>query len=330
MASNGDVLKTLIIGSGPAGLTAGIYAGRANMKPVILAGSSPGGQLTKTSEVENFPGFGKGVLGPKLMDEMMAQAQHCGAELVWESVVKIEGKAPPYTLTTDGGKVYKTHTVIFATGAAPRFLGVKGELDFQAKQSSDAKVGGGGGVTYCAVCDGAFYRKMPVVVVGGGDSAMEEATYLSKLCSEVTVIHRREGFRASKVMIERAQKTANIKWELNMVVEEILGDPNAKPIPLVTGIRLKSTKDGATKNLNIKGVFVAIGHIPTTKVLQGVVELDEDGYIKVNDKQETSLKGFYAAGDCHDRRYRQAVTAAGMGCKAALEVERYLTHEGIE
>lgn len=324
-----DILKTLIIGSGPAGLTAAIYAGRASLKPIVLAGSSPGGQLTKTSEVENFPGFGKGILGPKLMDEMMTQAQHCGAELVWESVVKIEGKAPPYTLHTDGGKVYRTHTVIFATGAAPRFLGSKGELDYQPKQSSDAKVGGGTGVTYCAVCDGAFYRKMPVAVVGGGDSAMEEATYLAKLCSEVTVIHRREGFRASKVMIERAQKTPNIKWALNYVVDEIVGDPNAKPMPMVTGMRLKHVQDGSTKDLSVKGVFIAIGHIPTTKVLQGVVELDEDGYIKVNEKQETTLKGFYAAGDCHDRRYRQAVTAAGMGCKAALEVERYLTHEGI-
>jgi len=324
-----DILKTLIIGSGPAGLTAAIYAGRASLKPIVLAGSSPGGQLTKTSEVENFPGFGKGILGPKLMDEMMTQAQHCGAELVWESVVKIEGKAPPYTLHTDGGKVYQTHTVIFATGAAPRFLGSKGELDYQPKQSSDAKTGGGAGVTYCAVCDGAFYRKMPVAVVGGGDSAMEEATYLAKLCSEVTVVHRREGFRASKVMIERAQKTPNIKWALNYVVDEIVGDPNAKPVPTVTGMRLKHVQDGSVRELSVKGVFIAIGHIPTTKVLKGVVELDEDGYIKVNEKQETTLKGFYAAGDCHDRRYRQAVTAAGMGCKAALEVERYLTHEGI-
>ena len=323
-----DILKTLIIGSGPAGLTAAIYAGRAALKPVVLAGGSPGGQLTKTSEVENYPGFGKGILGPKLMDEMMAQARHCGAELVWESATKIE-KGAVITVTTDGGIIHKTHTLIFATGAAPRFLGVKGELDYQPKQSSDAKVGGGAGVTYCAVCDGAFYRKLPVAVIGGGDSAMEEATYLSKLCSEVTVIHRRDGLRASKVMIERAQKTPNIKWQLNQVVDAVLGEPNAKPVASVTGLRLKHVQTGDTRELPVKGVFIAIGHIPTTQVLKGVVNLDADGYIMANDKQETSAKGIWAAGDCHDRRYRQAVTAAGMGCKAALEVERYLTHEGL-
>lgn len=324
-----DILKTLIIGSGPAGLTAAIYAGRAALGPIVLAGGSPGGQLTKTSEVENYPGFGKGILGPKLMDEMMAQAKHCGAALIWESAAKIEKAGEVITVVTDGGTTYKTHTLIFATGAAPRFLGVRGELEYQPKQSAEAKVGGGAGVTYCAVCDGAFYRKMPVAVIGGGDSAMEEATYLSKLCSEVTVIHRRDGLRASKVMIERAQKTPNIKWQLGQVVAEVLGDPHAKPLASVTGLRLKHIQTGAQQELSVKGVFIAIGHIPTTQVLKGIVDLDAEGYILANDKQETSVQGIWAAGDCHDRRYRQAITAAGMGCKAALEVERYLTHTGL-
>ena len=313
-----EILKTVIVGSGPAGLTAAIYAARANLKPLLLAGGTPGGQLTKTSEVENYPGFRKGVLGPVLMEDMMEQAKHCGATLVFEAVEAIAAKATPIAITYGGGKCVATHTLIFATGAAPRWLGVPGEEKFAPPHGS--------GVTTCAVCDGSFYRKMPVAVVGGGDSAMEEATYLAKLCTSVTVIHRREGFRASKVMLDRAHANPVIRWELNQVVDEVLGDPKKK---IVTGLRLKSTKDGAAKNLDIAGLFVAIGHIPTTTLLRGQVELDDEGYIKVNDRQETNIQGVYAAGDCHDRRYRQAVTAAGMGCKAALEVERYLTHHGL-
>jgi thioredoxin reductase (NADPH) len=312
------ILKTVIIGSGPAGLTAGIYAGRANLNPVILAGSNPGGQLTKTSEVENYPGFRKGIMGPQLMDDMMEQAKHCGAELLYENAESIDTKSKPVTVTYGGGKVLRTHTLIFATGAAPRWLGLPGETLYSPPKGS--------GVTSCAVCDGSFYKKMHVAVVGGGDSAMEEANYLAKMCSSVTVIHRREAFRASKIMIERARANPVIKWELNQVVDEILGDPKKK---IVTGVRVKSVVDGSTKEIPLAGVFVAIGHIPTTGVLKGQVELDEDGYIKVNECQETSAKGVFAAGDCHDRRYRQAVTAAGMGCKAALEVERYLTHHGL-
>lgn len=313
-----DILKTLIIGSGPAGLTAAIYAARANLKPVLLAGATPGGQLTKTSEVENYPGFRKGIMGPQLMDDMIEQARHAGAEMVYENAESIDAKSKPITVTYGGGKTYRTHTLIFATGAAPRFLGVEGEMKYQ--------VPNGSGVTYCAVCDGNFYRKLPVAVVGGGDSAMEEATYLSKLCSPVTVIHRRDGFRASKVMLDRARANPNIKWELNQVVDEVLGDPKKKQM---TALRLKNTESGTTKELPLAGLFVAIGHIPNTGLLKGIVELDEEGYIKVNERQETNVEGLYAAGDCHDRRYRQAVTAAGMGCKAALEVERYLTHHGF-
>jgi thioredoxin reductase (NADPH) len=313
-----EILKTVIVGSGPAGLTAAIYAARANLKPLLLAGGTPGGQLTKTSEVENYPGFRKGVMGPVLMEDMMEQAKHCGASLIFEAVESIDTKAKPITITYGGGKRVATHTLIFATGAAPRWLGVPGEEKYAPPHGS--------GVTTCAVCDGSFYRKMPVAVVGGGDSAMEEATYLAKLCTSVTVIHRRDGFRASKVMLDRAHANPVIKWELNQVVDEVLGDSTKK---IVTGLRLKSTKDGATKNLDIAGLFVAIGHIPTTSLLRGQLELDDEGYIKVNERQETNVQGVYAAGDCHDRRYRQAVTAAGMGCKAALEVERYLTHHGL-
>jgi thioredoxin reductase (NADPH) len=315
--ANERILKTFIVGSGPAGLTAAIYAGRANLGPVVLLGASPGGQLTKTSEVENYPGFRKGVLGPVLMEEMLEQAKRCGAELVMEEAETIDTRTRPFSVTS-AGKKYLTHTLIFATGAAPRWLGLPGETTYAPPHGS--------GVTSCAVCDGSFYRKLPVAVVGGGDSAMEEATYLAKICSSVTLIHRREGFRASKIMIERARANPVIKWELNQVIDEILGDPKRKT---VTGLRLKSVFDGSFKTLEVAGVFVAIGHIPATGLLKGQVELDDEGYIKVNERQETSVAGLYAAGDCHDRRYRQAITAAGMGCRAALEVERYLTHEGL-
>lgn len=318
MASN-QPLKTLIVGSGPAGLTAAIYAARANLSPIVLAGQSPGGQLTKTSEVENFPGFKKGILGADLMENMMEQAKHCGAEILWESATKIE-KGKPFTVTTDGGQTFKAHTVIYATGASPRWIGLEGEKVYAPPKGS--------GVTSCAVCDGSFYKKKPVAVVGGGDSAMEEANYLANICSSVTIVHRREGLRASQVMIDRAKAKANIKWELNQVVVEILGEEQHKQ-QMVTGLRLKSTKDGSLKDIKVDALFVAIGHIPATEILKGVVDLDEEGYIKTDERQQTGLPGFFAAGDCHDRRYRQAVTAAAMGCKAALEVEKYLTQEGL-
>ena len=319
MDSN-TVLHTLIIGSGPAGLTAAIYAARANLKPVVLAGATPGGQLTKTSEVENYPGFSKGINGPKLMMEMLEQVKFCGGELLYDAVDQIDTKTKPFTVTYGGGQKLLTHTLIFATGAAPRMLGLPGETLYSPPLGS--------GVTTCAVCDGSFYRKLPVAVVGGGDSAMEEANYLAKMCSSVTVIHRREVFRASKIMIERAKSNPLIHWELNQAVEEILGDSGKKP-PRVSGVRLKNVIDGKTKELPLAGVFVAIGHIPTTGLLKGQVDMDDEGYIKINERQETNIPGLFAAGDCHDRHYRQAVTAAGMGCKAALEVERYLTHQGL-
>ncbi len=315
-----DVLKTLIVGSGPAGLTAAMYAARANLHPVLLAGESPGGQLTKTSEVENYPGFGKGIQGPELMAQMLEQAGHCGADIVYESAERIQPGDGIIDVTFGGGKTLRARTLIFATGARPRSLGLSGEVTYSPPKGS--------GVTACAVCDGSFYRKLPVAVVGGGDSAMEEANYLAKMCSSVTVIHRREGFRASKIMIDRARANPVIKWELHQVVTEILGEPKGKQ-SLVTGLRLQDVRDGSTKQVAVAALFLAIGHIPATKLLQGIVELDEEGYIKVNDQQETSVAGIYAAGDCHDRHYRQAITAAGMGCRAALEVERYLTRIGV-
>jgi thioredoxin reductase (NADPH) len=316
-----DVLKTVIIGSGPAGLTAAIYAARANLNPVVLAGKTAGGQLTKTSLVENFPGFKKGIMGPELMMEMMEQAQNCGAKMVYEAADAIDTKSSPISITYGNGQKLLTHTLIFATGAAPRLLGLPGEHTFSPEA-------GGFGFTTCAVCDGNWFKNMPVAVIGGGDSAMEEATYLAKLCASVTVIHRREVFRASKVMIDRAHANPKIKWELNQTVVDMIGDNKAKS-PSLTGLVLKSTADGSTKQLDMKGMFVAIGHIPSTGILKGQITMDEENYIIVNDKQETNVPGVYGAGDCHDRRYRQAITAAGMGCKAALEVERYLTHHGL-
>jgi thioredoxin reductase (NADPH) len=311
-------LKLLVIGAGPAGLTAAIYGARAGLAPVLLAGPSPGGQLTLTSEVENFPGFRKGIRGPQLMEDMMEQARWCGAEILWESAKGIDAAQRPFAVTTDGGQTFRAHTLIYATGAAPRKLGVEGEDRYAPPN--------GAGVTYCAVCDGAFYKKRPVVVVGGGDAAMEEATYLSNLCSTVTLVHRREGFRASKVMLDRARARSNIRWELNQVVAEIRGDSGKKT---VTAVSLKDVRDSSTKVLATEAVFIAIGHVPATEILRGLVELDPEGYIKVDEAQKTSVPGLFAAGDCHDRKYRQAVTAAGMGCKAALEAERYLTREGL-
>jgi len=316
-----EVLKTVIIGSGPAGLTAAIYAGRANLKPVLLAGATPGGLLTKTSEVENFPGFRQGINGPQLMEDMLAQVEYCGGRIIYESSEALAVKTRPFTITYGDGQKLATHTLIFSTGASPRWLGLAGERQFSPPK--------GAGVSSCAVCDGSFYRGKPVAVVGGGDSAMEEATYLAKLCSSVSVIHRREGFRASKVMLSRARSNPVIRWELNQVVEEILGDLQHKPLPVVTGLRLKHVATGEKKEIPVAGLFVAIGHVPTTGILRGQVDLDDQGYVKVNDRQETSVPGVFAAGDCHDRRYRQAVTAAGMGCKAALEAERYLTLNGM-
>lgn len=311
-------LKTVIIGSGPAGLTAAVYAARAGLNPVVVAGYEPGGQLTRTSKVENYPGFASGVMGPDLMNAMLQQAEKCGAKILYETADKIEAETRPFAVTLSNDEVLRAHTIIFATGSKARMPGVPGEKEYQPPL--------GAGITTCAVCDGAFYRGQDVCVLGGGDSAMEEATYLAKLCRTVTIVHRREGLRASKVMIERAKALPNVEWELNQVVDEILGDDKTKH---VRGIRIKDVRDGRTRELAVTGVFVAIGHLPNTNLLQGIVELDKVGYVITDERQSTSVPGLFAAGDCHDHDYRQAVTAAAAGCKAALEVERLLTREGI-
>jgi thioredoxin reductase (NADPH) len=266
--------------------------------------------------VENFPGFAQGIQGPELMSAMMQQAEHCGATVMYEAAAQIRVEPRPIQVALSDGSMLKTHTLIFATGAKPRDLGVKGEAEYSPPQGS--------GVTACAVCDGAFYRGKDVCVVGGGDSAMEEATYLAKLCRSVTVIHRREGFRASNTMVARAKANPLIRWELNQVVDEIVGDSKA-----VSSVRLKDVRSGTLKDLSVAAVFSAIGHMPNTKLLKGLVKLDPEGYIVINEHMQTSESRIFAAGDCHDRRYRQAVTAAALGCMAALAVERFLTQEGL-
>lgn len=323
MSDANAIERVVIIGSGPAGLTAAIYAARAGLNPVVLCGANAGGQLMLTSQVENYPGFSKGILGPQLMEDMQAQAAHCGARLVFESAEALDVKSMPFVINY-AGKKFQSHTLIFATGAAPRRLGLPDEAQYSPPRGS--------GIHTCAVCDGTFFRQRAVAVVGGGDGAMEEANYLAKLCSSVTVIHRRDEFRASKVMLDRAKANPIIRWELNQVVEELFGASQksapAQARPILTGLKLKDLNSGATKEVNVDALFVAIGHVPDTELLRGQVELDQEDYIQVDSRQRTSVPGLFAAGDCHDRLYRQAVTAAGMGCIAALEAARHLTRVG--
>ena len=317
--------SVIIIGAGPAGLTAGIYLGRANLKPLILTGAMPGGQLTTTTEIENFPGFSHGTPGPKLMEEMEEQARRSGAEVRYDAVTKIEtgqggqggegGQGDPAVLIED--ERLEAHAIIGATGASPRTLGIPGEKEFWSA-----------GVHTCAVCDGGFYRNKEVAVVGGGDSAMEEAAYLAKICSRVHVIHRRDQFRASKVMQKRVLENPVIQVHWNSIPADVLGEADGMR-KKVTSIRLKNTQTGELTSLKADACFMAIGHIPSTELFKGVVELDEEGYIKVDSRLRTSAARIFAAGDIHDRRYRQAITAAGFGCQAAIEVERMLTEEGL-
>jgi thioredoxin reductase (NADPH) len=321
MSDVNAIERVVIIGSGPAGLTAAIYAARAGLNPVVLCGANAGGQLMLTSQVENYPGFPKGILGPQLMEDMQAQAEHCGARLLSESAEALDVKSMPFVIRY-AGKRLQSHTLIFATGAAPRGLGLTEVARYSPPRGS--------GIHTCAVCDGTFFRRRAVAVVGGGDGAMEEAIYLAKLCSSVTVIHRSDEFRASKVMLDRAKANPVIRWELNQVIEELLGASSqesaaAQARPVLTGLRLKDLKSGATKEVNVDALFVAIGHVPDTELLRGQVELDQEGYVQVDSRQRTSVPGLFAAGDCHDRLYRQAVTAAGMGCIAALEAVRHLS-----
>ena len=304
--------NVVIVGSGPAGLTAAIYAARANLSPVVIEGMQPGGQLTQTTEVENFPGFEKPVEGPDLVATMHRQAERFGVRFMMDEVTGCDftGEAKKVTLTVGG--TLETRTVIIATGASARYLGLASEQQLMGK-----------GVSACATCDGSFFKDQRVAVIGGGDTAMEDALYLSRLAAHVTVIHRRDAFRASKIMSDRVLSAANIDVVWNAVVEEVLDAAKGE----VTGLRLKDVKTGAISERAVEGVFVAIGHVPNTAAFAGQVTLDGEGYV-VADHTRTSTPGVFAAGDVQDRHYKQAVTAAGTGCQAALEAERYLTAHG--
>lgn len=310
MASTRSI-KLLIIGSGPAGYTAAIYAARANLAPVLVQGLQTGGQLSITTDVENYPGFADVIQGPWLMEQMAAQSAHCGAEIVSDLIASVDFSLAPYRCTADSGDVFIADSVVLATGAKARWLGLDSEQKFS-----------GFGVSACATCDGFFFRDKPVVVVGGGNTAVEEANYLSKLASKVTLIHRRDELRAEKVLQDRLLSNPKIEVLWDHVVDEVLGDEE----PLgVTGVRVKHVKTGAETTIDVDGVFIAIGHDPATALVKGKLEMDEHGYVLTKpDSTATNVPGVFAAGDVQDRIYRQAVTAAGTGCMAALEAEKYL------
>ncbi|HMO52764.1 MAG TPA: thioredoxin-disulfide reductase [Kiritimatiellia bacterium] len=304
--------NVIILGTGAAGLTAAIYTARANLNPLVLEGLQPGGQLTTTTEVENFPGFPEGVDGTELMDRMRKQAERFGARFEYALIEKTDFSARPFTLTTDGGTSLQARTVIIATGASAKYIGLPSEQKLIGR-----------GVTSCATCDGAFYRNVPVAVVGGGDTAMEESLFLTRFASTVHVLHRRDEFRASKIMADRVLHHPKIQVHWNTVVEEVLGVEQNE----VTGLILKDVKTGANSTLDVKALFVAIGHQPNTAPFAGQLDMNEVGYLVTQDTR-TNIPGVFAAGDVQDPHYRQAITAAGTGCMAALEAERFLEKHG--
>ena len=308
--------KILIIGAGPAGYTAAIYAARANLKPMLVAGMQPGGQLTITTDVENYPGFAQTIQGPWLMEEMQKQAEHVGTQIISDTITEVDFIKRPFRAVGDGGDVYLAQTVVIATGAQARWRGLPSEKTFQ-----------GYGVSACATCDGFFFKGQNVAVVGGGNSAMEEGLYLTNFAKKVTIIHRRDAFRGEKILQDRVANNSKIDVIWDSVVEEIEG--KTEPTRTVTGIKLKNVKTGALSTLPVQGAFVAIGHDPATKIFRGQLDMDEAGYIKTApDSTATSVPGVFAAGDVKDKIFRQAVTAAGMGCMAALEAERFIASGG--
>jgi len=310
MTGTRRAVRVAILGSGPAGLTAALYAARAELKPLVISGVPPGGQLLITTDVENFPGFPEGIQGPELVDRMRRQAQRFGAEFIDDTVVRVDFSHRPFVLETGSAGTVVADAVIVATGANARWLDLPSEVRLK-----------GHGVSACATCDGFFFKGKELAVVGGGDSAMEEALFLTNFATHVTIVHRREQFRASPIMLERARTHPKVSFLLNSTVEEVLGGET------VEGLRVKNVRTGETSVLKVGGLFVAIGHIPATEVFRGVLELDHEGYIKLHEETRTSVEGVFAAGDVHDRRYRQAVTAAGFGCRAAIDVERWLAEQ---
>ena len=300
--------RLVILGSGPAGYTAAIYAARANLKPVVIQGIQPGGQLTTTTDVDNYPGYKDGVQGPEMMADFQAQAERFGTEIIWDHINETDLSKRPFTLKGDEG-TYTCDALILATGASAMYLGLPSEEAFAGR-----------GVSACATCDGFFYKGKEVVVVGGGDTAVEEAIYLANICSKVTVVHRRDELRAEKIMQDHLFACENVEMAWSSTLDEVLGDDSG-----VTGVRLKSAKDGSTREIDVHGVFIAIGHKPNTDFVKGQLEMDETGYLITKGKSTaTSVEGVFAAGDVADPVYRQAITSAGEGCKAALDVERWL------
>jgi thioredoxin reductase (NADPH) len=303
--------KVIIVGSGPAGLTAAIYAARANLEPIVFAGSTPGGQLMITSDVENYPGFPDGIQGPELMAAFRAQAERFGTHIVDIDIDRVDFSSRPFRLWARGTE-YRADSVIVATGASALWLGLDSETRLRGR-----------GVSACATCDGFFFRDKEIAVVGGGDTALEEATFLTRFASKVNLFHRRDAFRASKIMVDRAKANPKIAIRMNTEVDEVLGDAK------VSGLRLRDTQSGATEEVDVEGLFVAIGYRPNTEVFRDWLDVDEMGYLVVRDETASKIEGVFIAGDVHDHRYRQAVTAAGEGCKAAIDAERWLESQGV-
>jgi thioredoxin reductase (NADPH) len=307
-----NIIKNLILGSGPAGLTAAIYSSRSNLEPVLLSGNEPGGQLTVTSLVENFPGFENGILGPELMNSMREQAINVGTKIIDDTAISVDFSKKPFVVSTErNGELY-AHTIIISTGASAKWLGLKGEKRLMGK-----------GVSGCATCDGAFFKEKVVAVVGGGDSAMEDSLFVSKFASKVYLIHRRDEFRASKIMQDRVKNNPKIEIIFNSEVKDIIGEDK------VVSIDIFNNKTVETKNIPLDGVFIAIGHTPNTSIFKGSIDIDDNGYIKVHDFTKTNIAGIFAAGDVSDPKYKQAISSAGMGCIASIDSLHFLEDNNL-